>query len=492
MDVKFKAYELKGLEQMNIILGKNGCGKSTLLREMEQERRNTAHVKYITPERGGTLQFNGNVETNRQNENWLSDIRRRNQSSNFRQVSVSEFRRLETLVLRKIERDKATRADQTITFQTTIDQINSLLDNIEIVRSENGAFQVRGKGEEEWRNVELISSGKSELISLAIEILSFAYVSDQDQYREKENWLLIDEPDVHLHPDLQYRFMKLLASAAAGKPFRVLIATHSTAIVSALSENSDVKLAFMGNGEKKLTFETVIAATKAVLPIFGAHPLSNVFNERPILLVEGEDDERIWQQASRSSEGAIRIWPCAAGDVQSLNEYEEKARLVIKSVYDDAKAFSLRDRDDGPYAIDDVGPVVRARLNCRSAENLIVTDDVLTSLNTDWPRMREALEAWLEQNEGHAQYDAVVAFRDNGWSRREANLKPLRNLLMAIAGSQKPWEVAVGQAIAALKEGGVPTGENSLTDFLGPKIVGALQLMPEPAEDAAPNLEAAE
>lgn len=62
---------------------------------------------------------------------------------------------------------------------------------------------------------------------------------------------------------------------------------------------------------------------------------------------------------------------------------------------------------------------------------------------------------------------------------------------MAIAGSQKPWEVAVGQAIAALKAGGAPTDENSLTDFLGPKMIDALQLRPAPVVQPAQELPAA-
>jgi hypothetical protein len=182
--------------------------------------------------------------------------------------------------------------------------------------------------------------------------------------------VFVDEPDVPLHPDLQDRLMRLLVEAAKDRPFRVLISIHSTAIVSALSELTDVHVAFMGYQQRELNFEAAGPALKAVMPIFGAHPLSNVFNHRPILLIEGEDDERIWQQASRTSQGEIKVWPCAAGDIQSLNEYEEKARSILGAAYDQAIAYSLRDRDDQECHIDDLGPVVRMRLNCRESEKL--------------------------------------------------------------------------------------------------------------------------
>jgi len=225
-----------------------------------------------------------------------------------------------------------------------------------------------------------------------------------------------------------------------------------------------------------LSFEAAGPALKAVIPIFGAHPLSNVFNRRPILLVEGEDDERIWQQAYRTSQGEINVWPCPAGDIQSLNEYEEKARSILGAVYDDAVAFSLRDRDVHPYHIDDLGPVIRMRLNCKASENLILTDDVLEGSGTDWSKLKSSLEKWLAENVDHPQHSAVVDFKDGGWDRRNANLKPLRILLLAVMGSQKPWEVAVGQTIAQLKKSTNTDEQNSLRDFLGKKLVLNLKL----------------
>lgn len=475
MDIAFGGYTLRNIGIINVILGKNGCGKSTLLRSLEQARRNIAHVRYITPERGGILTRDGGVETNMQNTDWLSNVRGKNRYEQFRQVSAAEFRKLETLVLRKIERDPALRQDTAYTFDNTVRELNELLDNVEVVRSADGGFQIRNKGAQDWRSPDTLSSGESELVSLGIEILSFSYSSEDARYTTTDNWLLFDEPDAHLHPDLQHKLMRLLVRAAENKPFKVLISTHSTAIVSALSEFSSVHLAFMGRDQRDLPFEDVGDALKAVMPIFGAHPLSNVFNARPILLVEGEDDERIWQQAARSSCGKVNVWPCAAGDIQSLAEYEEKARAILSSVYDNASAYSLRDRDAGPYEIDDLRPVIRARLNCRSAENLIVTDEVLAVLGSDWGTVQLRLENWIGQNSRHPQHPDAVRFRDSDWDRANADLKPLRNLLVALAGSQKPWEVAVGQAIAGLQQSGGIKGGN-LREFLGVKIVDALNL----------------
>jgi hypothetical protein len=125
--------------------------------------------------------------------------------------------------------------------------------------------------------------------------------------------------------------------------------------------------------------------------VFGAHPLSNIFNEAPALLVEGEDDELIFQQAVRSSKGRIQVYPCVCDNVQELVEYEKSAKDIMNAVYDSARAFSLRDGDGNQGELDDDLPIVRLRLQCYAAENLLLTDKVLESLNSSWGTLKQAI-----------------------------------------------------------------------------------------------------
>jgi ABC-type multidrug transport system ATPase subunit len=470
------------LAKINVLLGKNGSGKSTVLRLFEQNKQDLPHfgtARYITPERGGELTYAGNIETQIVNDpNWGADARRNNRYDNFRQMSVTEFRKLETLVLRKIEKDTATRQDMTFSFDTTLKLINGLLDNVQIARGENSGFEIRDKLSNEKRAASTLSSGESELISLAIEILAFSYSSEN--YQGKTTYLFLDEPDVHLHPDLQERLMRLLVEAIDGRNIIVIIATHSTAILGALSDNSDTRIGFITFAQMEITFASISDSLRNILPIFGAHPLSNVFNKKPILLVEGEDDERIWQQAARTSQGKLQIWPCQAGDIQSLNEYEDQVEEIAAAIYERAKAYSLRDRDQAPYEIEDKAIIKRMRLFCSAAENLILSDDVLKFLGVDWGRMETSIKEWLSKYPDHQQYEAMKAFKDGGYDRCQSDLKSLRNIFMMLAGSQKAWEVAVGQAIAGLLVGPTLSGEHSLTNYLGPKLVDALNLKPRP------------
>ena len=436
-------------------------------------------VRYITPERGGQLVYEGNIDTNRsQNPNWLEESRRGNQWQQFRQSSVSEFRNLEILVLRSIEQKEEVRSSS-FNFDDEIAKINLILDRVNLRRSESAGFDLQTRDGEQPANATELSSGESELISLAIEILYFSYLCKTDQYREQENWLLLDEPDVHLHPDLQHRLMSLLITCMKDIRGKVAIATHSTPILSSLFVlTNDVRIGLKQIEIKKLEFQSANEVWKAILPMFGSHPLSNVFNERPPLIVEGEDDERIWQTVTRHSQGRVSLYPCVAGDIQLMNHYEVTTNALVKSVYEHARAFSLRDGDGVPEEMDDLDVVIRFRLKCRNAENLIVTDDVLDELGVDLDTLRKKLDKWIQDNTEHKQYGDAEKFRDEGWNRKDSQLKNLRNIIVGVSGSTKPWEIAVGRAISKLPENRFRS-EHSLVRYLGDKLVNGLELLKE-------------
>ncbi len=461
-------FSLKFIDRKNVVLGKNGCGKSYLLKKIEPALRSLpgiGKVRYISPERAGFLVYEPGIEQAIVNQaTWMDDNRRHNQSVNFKQQSVALYRRLELLVLREIERDHILPGYKPKNFQTVIDKINTLLDRVKIERSDSG-FKILEKKDGKLAQAQEISSGESQLVSLAIEFLSFVKECDTEKY----NFLLIDEPDVHLHPDLQHRLAVFLSSEVNQSYISTIIATHSTSFMSALAHEGPVRVAFMMNGDVNLKFVRVTEVHKRVLPVFGAHPLSNVFNEAPILLVEGEDDERIWQQAVRTSLGKINVYPCVADSVDRLNEFEKDANDIISAVYDNARGYSLRDRDDNSEEIENIGNIVRMCLSCRTSENLMLSDDVLGFADTDWSKLRNFVTQFVQESINHPYHGAVKTFFDGGLNRKNADLKEIR---MVLAGfiSKKPWEVLVGQTIASLSNGAGLSGENSLQAYLGSKV----------------------
>tara|TARA_R110002074_G_scaffold380153_1_gene558702 strand:+ start:5365 stop:6801 length:1437 start_codon:yes stop_codon:yes gene_type:complete len=462
-------FSLLGLSKINVILGKNGCGKSYLLKQVEEwtsARPEFGRVRYISPERGGSLVYEPGIDQNiAQDPNWVQHQRRQNQSNNFRQTSATLFRRLEFLILREIERDHTKEDYIPKNFDGTIEKLNTLLDRVKLVRDDTKAFRIVVKDTEVEASPQDISSGEAELISLGIEFLAFV----RECVSGKENLLLVDEPDVHLHPDLQDRLARFIVGILPSRDMKVVLATHSTPLLAGLSEESATRIAFMKRGDSTLTFRPVTEVDKTILPIFGAHPLSNVFNKTPIVLVEGEDDERIWQQAVRSSNGRLRIYPCVVESITRLSEFETEVNNLIDAIYDNATAFSIRDRDLQPELIEDVGHIVRARLSCRAAENLMLSNEVLAFAGSDWITMQDSLRRWSVANTGHQYQAEVQSFIDADFPRKIADLKNIRNILVGLV-SNKPWEVLVGRSIAGLQTTGGAGGDGSLRDYLGEKI----------------------
>ncbi|MFA7418640.1 MAG: AAA family ATPase [Melioribacteraceae bacterium] len=465
---------LTNLSKINVLIGKNGCGKSTLLKLIEKyfNGEEVDKKNYVTPERGGALKYNSSVEQNDTLENWTKNQKNKNQWDSFKNYSITQYRRLEILSLREIEKSPVLRQNLEFTFDTIIDKINDLLSNIKIARTSRGDFEIFLKNSTEKLEPEHISSGESELISLAIECLTF----EKSCEATKQNVLLLDEPDVHLHPDLQANFVNFLIDLVKTDKFIVLIATHSTAILGALVNYENARFSILANGSKTASFKPLTQIYQSILPIFGAHPLSNLFNQQPILLVEGEDDVRIWQQAIRSSNGAMKFYPCSVGGNGNMPDYESAVIDIITGVYDNAKAYSLIDRDGTDENQEDTLPIVRFKLSCRAAENLILADEVLQSLNTSWVSLQAEIEKWLNSFTGHQKFEIMNNFKNNQYVRKDFDLKEIRNILIGLTGTSKPWEVAVGQVIGNLAIGNVPLdfSDNKISNYLGRKLANQL------------------
>ena len=429
-------------------------------------------TKYITPERGGSLVYEAGIEQQTiSSPSWLSDTRNKNQFNQFKQQSVAQFRKLETLVLREIENEK--RQDKEYSFDNYISEINSLLDRIYIKRGDikkgEISFKIYTKNPDSEISSDAISSGESELISLGIECLIFS----KELISGRENILFLDEPDVHLHPDLQVRLMQFLTRLLDKNDFKVLIATHSTAILGALESYKNTHIAFMEFFQKNIELSPISDVYRKILPVFGAHPLSNIFNEAPILLLEGEDDERIWQQAVRSSQGNIKVYPCSCGSIDKLNEFEQESQRIINAVYDNAKAYSLRDRDDSNESIEDFPTIIRMKLSCRNAENLLLSNEVLERMGLKWDDLKKKIDDWIKKSTEHQHCSVMQQFKESGYDKKNSDLKEIRNDLMGIISSSKPWEVVVGQVIANLNwtEETDFSKEGSIYNFLGEKTI---------------------
>lgn len=471
---------LSKISQINIILGRNGAGKSRFLRSIDNElsQNPSYNVRYISPERAGVFRRDGHIQNNmEQNKEWLRSVRGRNQADNFKAASANLLRELELVYLRRLESTPELRSDHEKTFRhDRLDKINRLLANISI--AQEGSDLVFRSSSGEIVQADQISSGESEAIALASEIMYFFDTVQSKLF----NILLLDEPDVHLHPDLQARLARLIISSIASLDSEnqdnvaVCIATHSTPLVCALATSSYTTIGTKQYGKNFVVQISAAESLKRAAPFFG-HPLSLSLSNDTLLIVEGEDDERVWQQAARSSQGRIHLFPVVAESVDQQTELERTCAPLLSALYDNPKAFSLRDGDGVADDLTSMGPVVRFRLKSYAIENLLVTDECLLTLGTSWPDFQQAAKKWLLENPSHRDKDLLSALISSDDRLRHKKIKAIRQLICVIAGTSKPWEVAVGQAIGSLTVAPLTAGATSLVDFIGLPACLAMNLI---------------
>lgn len=427
---------ITGLNNVNVLLGRNGSGKSRLLRTIDQGIANdqSFNVRYISPERAGVFRRDGNVLNNMErNSNWLKDVRRKNQADGFKSASANLLREIETAYLRRLQDDLHIRQDHDRNFRRDrLDHINKLLSNLTI-EQERSEFIFRS-ATGDVVEPDQISSGESESVALAAEVMYFFETLEENKF----NLLLLDEPDVHLHPDLQARLANfILAQLGSLKEEKlanvaILIATHSTPLVCALATSERVSVGAKDFGVNQVRFNALKDQIRKVAPFFG-HPLSLSLSNDVMLILEGEDDERVWQQASRASNGQIRLFPVLSTSVDVQSQLEQFCAPLLESLYDRPIAYSLRDGDGIAEDLTPVGCIVRYRLHCYAIENALVTDECLAVMGTSWPAFQRAVGEWITKNELRGECVLLNQLIHAEHRLKDVKIKKIRQLLCGIA-----------------------------------------------------------
>jgi energy-coupling factor transporter ATP-binding protein EcfA2 len=476
---------LENCSPLNIILGRNGAGKSRFLRAIaDMANPATSRTFYISPERAGVFRRDGNLTTHvEQNPGYLEQVRRRNQAENFKAGSAHRLRELRDSYNSKILNTPELRYKSSLSFEASIlPRISGLLANIRVESSERG-FIFKSPSDQTVEPNDL-SSGESEAITLAAEILSFFENIDESM----PNTLLLDEPDVHLHPDLQARLGHFILSSLAelkdGQRERtaVCIATHSTALVSSLASSPYTSVGIKNFDDWTVRQVQAKEELRKIAPFFG-HPLSLALSEDVMLIVEGEDDERVFQQAGRTSRGRIKLFPVVATSVDQQTELETYCDRVVGALFDNPVAYSLRDGDGKSGAFPDIGVVKRFRLHCYAIENALLTDECLHALGCDsWVTFVAKAKVWLSNNPSNKDARLLDKLIESQDRLRHTKIKGIRDVICSICEKTKPWEVVIGQCLGNLKTA-TPKSDYSLAAFLGVDAVRILLDLPEATSD---------
>ena len=86
----------------------------------------------------------------------------------------------------------------------------------------------------------------------------------------------------------------------------------------------------------------------------------------------------------------------------------------------------------------------------------------------NWEKFINNTKAWIEDNPGHSASPQLKPLLNTEKRLRNEKIKDIRNIILAITKTKKPWEVIVGQSLAdAIKSPSQPTDLFGLFAFVG-------------------------
>jgi len=455
------------LPKYTILVGKNNSGKSWLLREfakklepkflnqnLEKERKDL-RARYISPERFGDFTRDTNYEESNLSNKLQRDFEKiKNQSVDFFKDAISAFNSLFNILRR------FSSAGPSITCEDLIKKLNGKIEglNFRLSTYEDQSGGLNFILNNSFGIPKNLSSGTMQIVSLMMYVLDFIY---SGQY-SKDSYLLIDEPDVHIHPDLQIAFIKFLIDVTKDTKYKILIATHSSSIVAGFKNTEDSYIGTIKNQE--LEFTKIDKITVELLPSLGAHSLSYVFNQSPLLMIEGDDDHIVWNHAIRKSQGKINFHLVDTGGKDNFVNYEEIVLKISPQLFDNPRVFEIRDADEDSSGelkkdLKDERFIKRSYLNCREIENLILSNEVLKTLSID---------SW---NEAKEKIDIDMKYKN--LDRYKTKIDQEYGLISLLSDTNsKSWEQLVGEAIGKNIESinSLKNTEGSIYHMLGEKI----------------------
>lgn len=456
---------MAGLTEVTVLFGKNGAGKSVLLRSWRDTAPASTH--YVTPERTGEMDF----QPQYLQEELTYQTRQARSNRNY----VPEYRRR---IISRIQTYFLTRGNYRGdgTPPASPDRVEALINTlvtdfvVELVAAGTPPYLLkRIEDGASIGGVDQLSSGEAQLITVALDILTIAAIWEIEGNDRRV--ILVDEPDAHIHPDLEVRFADFIFRAIDQFKLQVAVATHSTSLLAALGQfgGSNTSVIYLDRAKDSFQARPFTSIQKELAACLGGHALMGPLFGAPILLVEGDDDYRIWSQVPRHHVTNFAVIPSNGGEI---HRYQKSLESIFSSLRDpdpiQSAGYALLDADKPkpqPTPSRPQEQVKYIQLACHEAENLYLTDEVMDALGIDWSTA--VLEIEKSASRFGAKENKLLDASD--WDRKHGDFKDcISEVAMILDPKNVHWTVRVGKVIGAAK----PSGQ--ILEFLGDEVVDAL------------------
>lgn len=286
----FGKEELKyeGLSEERFITPEEGNGK---LKSVD-----SSHSFYRTDKRSQTIKvlpqepYRSLLEDFCKSIDYIGAIRRPKDSDKIRVHTdlYSDAKNLTTVLHTLSQNEKQL-------FNKIVSKYTNIMENVTDVRTpieEKGnttktTIKIDEKGASDGFHLKEISSGSKEILSLITKIVLA---------QEETSLLLVEEPELHLHPDAEQEVYDLLQEVATRNP-QVIVTTHSDlfvnqsdagSIIRVERENTETTLRHIPEGQ----IDTELSDL--------GYDKSGLLQSEAVVLVEGQSDERVLRQFAQT------------------------------------------------------------------------------------------------------------------------------------------------------------------------------------------------
>ncbi len=454
-------WKLSRLKDVTVLFGRNGAGKSALLKALGGSDQTKRHL--TAPERAGDITYQARHAQEEATGAGRAQFRMKNSMVDFRERAIT---RLNAFFVSRGFHDSDKK--HLIEFEELMNRL--LPEFVFTLKHTPPYFALHREGGSQVGGVEQMSSGEAEIFSLGIDLLTVCAMWKTEG--QTECVLLIDEPDTHLHPDLHHHLADFLIKLVDQFNVQVLVATHSTTLLSALGHHGGDRTAIIYLNRNQVEYRAITfnESMRQMATCLGGHALMGPLFASPLLLVEGDDDYVVWSQATRSHVLRLAVIPCEGSRIDEFRKSLETifGSIMTPSTPQPASAYVLKDRDDGnPVNHDQSQKFVKViKLNCREVENLYLTSEVLSAMgHASWDAAKVAI---LEKAPEYASKKDALEGVANTSDRKFYDIKPVIAELQSILDPGKElWKTRLGRVLGKAR----PTGD--LFDYLGADVVEA-------------------
>ena len=366
-----------------IITGPNGCGKSTLLQELREvsgegrpmyigphrsSRRQRVQFQYLGPRLSMRDVLEGKSLPSYQGIDHIHNARNpwdRDDAPSFLKYGLCqiELDRRDAIAEAYDKTGEIKKDSLPDIWAPLRDMASTLLphlvfDKIDTANKSSINCLWRVHNSSESVDIDDLSSGEKSVIQLFYPLIehrlreALANLKGGALPEAKAPCLLMDEPELHLHPNLQGQILEYIRTLATAEGTQFVLVTHSPAIVERANSQELFLLrpAELAKGENQLVRIADDEARLEVLKdVFGQ--VSNVTAMRPILVVEGSHadlsnkkpaNSRLYSFISAEFNSLTIIPAGGKSECQSLTAALNK---VLKQFSPQLEAHALLDRD---------------------------------------------------------------------------------------------------------------------------------------------------